>query len=217
MALWQSLYGGRPELRRKMLFGSVLVKDYDPAFDLSTIEPFDSATGALQDMTTSGLKDCGRTSSDGVTFAPTVNTDDSTSWQSRQTDRSDMTEDSETAQATFVETNPLTVALFKGVPLADVPALSATAGMDVKKPPSPSTIYRTVLVIGADSDDPTNGIYGVILYPRCAVTGKGQSQWHVGDLERQITFTPFFETTMQTSAVEMYDGPGWRALTPAAG
>lgn len=210
-ATWESLYGdAQTQLIRKMLFGAVLAMDYDPTNDLSSFTPF-ATDGTLADLTSSGLVDIGPLSSDGATFNPAVAGSDTMIWKSRQPARHDITSDVETAVIVPIGTNPASIALFRNLPFASVPALSTVAGLTVIKPTT-GTIYRTMLFIAADGEA-DQASYGAILYPKCSVTDKANSLWKTDtEVQRGLTITPFVDPLVGSDVVEFWDGPGFRAL-----
>lgn len=219
MPTWDSLFGGRAELVRKMLFGSLLLKDYDPAASLTTFTPFEATTGELRSLTADGFRDAGYLSDDGVTFSPDIDGEDTGAWQSRDPLRRDVTKDSETAQFTAIETRPETLALYRSLRLAQVGAFDGK-GLTMTKPKVPVMIPRSILAIGVDGEGPS-AIYGAVLYPRASVTDRGDHQWSASEIAGyELTITPYHDSVAGFAIRWWYDGPGWRALgntAPASG
>lgn len=216
-ATWESLFAGRTDLIRKMLFGSVLVKDYDPADSLKNFTPFDATTGGLSStlLTDKGWKDPGYVDENGVKFAPAVSTSDTNAWQARLPVRTDFTNATETAQVVFLEDNPITRALFSHKPINTAPALGSE-GFRLTHDLTPQLVYRSVLFIGVDGSG-SNAMYGYKLYPKCLMTKPGEQDWRANkELTWDLTFTPYPDPVAGFAIDEGIDGPGWRALAPAA-
>lgn len=211
MSEWATLYGNaRQELIRKMQFGTVLVKDYDPAGDLSTFTPFDT-DGTFADLTSAELTDVGPLTADGVEYSPSVSGSDTTIWQSRQVARHDVTEDTETAAFSPSGTSPTTIALYRNLLLSAVPAISASAGLRVTRP-NIGTIFRTVLFLAVDGAG-DQAVNAAVLYPKCSVTDKDKSDWKADtEVLRPLTLTPYRDPKVGSDIAEYWDGPGWRAL-----
>lgn len=212
VATWDSLFSGRPELIRKMLFGSVLVKDYDPADSLATFSPFDTDTGGLSDTltTTDGFQDLGYLTEEGVTFTPTYTLADVPAWQLRSPARSDVTVDSETAMFVATETRPAVEALYANKPLADAPDLGAS-GYTVTKDHAPQLIYRTLLCIGVDGSG-DNVQYGAKLYSRSLMTKPDKQTFSAKtELDFSMTFEAYWDTVSGFAVRTFRDGPGWRS------
>lgn len=217
-ATWESLFAGRTDLIRKMLFGSVLIKDYDPTDSLADFNPYDAATGGLSSTLLSdhGWNDPGYVDENGVKFAPATATSDTNAWQARLPVRTDFTNATETAQVVFLEDTPVVRAVFAHKPIKDVQALG-TERFRLTHDLTPQLVYRSVLFIGVDGSG-DNAIYGYKLYPKCLMTKPGEQDWRANkELVHDMTFTPYPDPVAGFAVDEGVDGPGWRALAGTTG
>lgn len=208
---WESLYGdAQTQLIRKMLFGGILIMDWDPSGDLSAFTAFQS-DGTLADLSGTDFVDIGPLTADGVDFNPAVAGSDTMIWKSRQPARHDITSDVETAAFVPNGTSPTTIALYRNLPLTGLDPISGSTSTRIAKPTA-GTIYRSLLFLGADGEA-DQAAYGAILYPKCSVTDKANSTWKTDtEIQRGLTVTPYVDPVCGTDVVEEWDGPGWRAL-----
>lgn len=210
---WDSIFPGNPGLVRKMLYGSVLVKDYDPQNTFATYSPFDADTGLLSPnlLTTDGFQDIAYLDENGVEFTPTYTTADTTAWQTRQPLRTDVTADTEQAKITALQTTPLTDALYNNVPLSTTDLLGAP-GYSMVKPKTPGIVFRSVLFLGVDGSA-GNYVFLATLYPKALMIKPDKQDW-VAKTELQIpmTFQAYPDSVAGYTIKRWKDGPGWRAL-----
>lgn len=210
---WDSIFPGNPALVRKALYGSILVQDYNPNNSFANYSPFDATTGLLSPtlLTSDGFVDCGYADENGVEFTPTYSVADTNSWQTRQPLRTDVTEDTEQAKITLLQSTPVADCLYHGLPLSSAGSLGA-AGYTVTKPKVPQIVYRTVMFIGVDG---TVGNYTFMakLYPRALMVKPDKKDW-IAKTEIQIpmTFQAYPDTVSGFTVRSFVDGPGWRAL-----
>jgi hypothetical protein len=212
-ATWDSLFEGRTELVRKVLFGSVLVRDYDPAVNLATFSPFDDTSGDLRGDLLTGTpawSDVGYLDESGVEWTPAFTTADTTGWQTRQAVRTDITEDSETAKIVCLESTPVVEALYYNRAISELPALGAHP-YKVTKPKTPELNYRSMLFLGVDGSGASRQ-YVAKLYPRCLVTKPDKQSWAPKtELQYPMTITPFPDSVSGFSVAHWHEGAGWRA------
>lgn len=211
-ATWDSLFTGRTELVRKALYGSVLIKDYDSANAFATYSPFDSTTGLLSStlLTTDGWTDLGYLDENGVQFTPTYTTVDTTTWQSRQSLRADVTVDTEQAMVTALQSSPFTDALYNSIPLASAGVLGSAA-YQLIKPKVPQIVYRSVLFLGVDG---AAGSYEFVgkLYPRCLMIKPDKQAWQAKtEIQIPLTFQSYPDSVAGFAQVSYREGPGWRS------
>jgi hypothetical protein len=207
-ATWDSLFGGDERQIRKGLYGSVLIKEYDPANTLGSYSPFDPATGGLSStlLTTDGFQDCGFLSDNGVQFTPQYAGSGVPVWQSREDARWDATQDSEQAMLTLVQSNPLIDAIRENLPL---PASSTPGapGYSYTKGAVPKNLFRTLLFLGIDGDS-----FIAKLWPRALMIKPDKQDWNAKTAADSIvTFQPFRDRQSGFSRRTFRDGPGWRA------
>src|SRR6185437_16114482 len=132
--LWTSLEQVNSNNIRKWLYGTVLIRDWDPAgtTSLADFTPFE-ADGSLKttlfDPSNPGGRwfDVGAIDASGVTFQPLYKTVDTDIWQSRLPQRTDVNADGEDVEFTCAETNPVALQLYNNLPLVDVPGTGATS------------------------------------------------------------------------------------------
>lgn len=209
---WDSLFTGRPELVRKALYGSVLIQDYSSANAFASYSPFDPTTGLLNStlLTTDGWTDLGYLDENGVQFTPTYTTVDTTTWQSRQSLRADVTVDTEQAMVTALQSSPLTDALYNSLPLASAGVLGSTA-YQLTKPKVPQIVYRSVLFLGVDG---AAGSYEFVakLYPRCLMIKPDKQAWQAKtEIQIPLTFQSYPDSVAGFSQTSYREGPGWRS------
>jgi hypothetical protein len=216
-ATWDTIFDGRTELVRKVLFGSLLVRDYDPTVDLSAFTPFDPTTGDLAGGLLTGPPawyDAGYLDESGVSFSPQFTTTDTMGWQSRQALRTDVTEDNEEAKVVCLEAKPEVEALYYALPLDTMPALGDHP-YKLTKPKTPNLIYRSILFLGIDGSGGTRQ-YVAKLYPRALMTKPDKQDWAPKtELQYPMTFTPYPDSVSGFSVARWHDGAGWRAYAAA--
>ncbi|HEX5119853.1 MAG TPA: fibronectin type III domain-containing protein [Pseudonocardiaceae bacterium] len=210
---WDSIFPGNSSLVRKVLYGSVLVRDYDPTNDFASWSPFDSTSGLLSStlLTDDGFQDVGFLDENGVSFDPTYSTADTTAWQTRQPLRTDVTADTEQAAIVALQSTPLTDALYNNVPLSTVSPLG-TPGYSMIKPKTPGIVYRSVLFLGVDGSA-GDYIFLAVLYPKALMVKPDKQDWVAKtELQVPITFQAYPDSASGFTIKRWRDGPGWRAL-----
>jgi hypothetical protein len=209
---WDSLFNGRPELVRKALYGSVLIQDYSASNAFATYSPFDSTTGLLTStlLTSDGWTDLGYLDENGVQFTPTYSVADTTTWQSRQALRADVTADTEQAMVTALQSSPLTDVLYNSLPLSAAGSLGAS-GYKIAKPKVPQIVYRSVLFLGVDG---AAGSYEFVakLYPRCLMIKPDKQAWQAKtEIQVPLTFQAYPDAVSGFTVETYREGPGWRS------
>ncbi|MGW2708075.1 phage tail tube protein [Streptomyces sp. NPDC001356] len=207
--------GLHTEYIRKQLVQAIFAADISTA---TITNPF-GTDGTLAAIP-AGYVPIGYTTDDGVSFPSDVSMSDVTSSQSSEPTRSDVESDVLTATFAPQETNPATVALYNGLPLAGTDALPAigSAAWSWDRAKTPRNPFRRLLFIGLDYGDDGGEIYVVKFMPRARLTDRDDETWNRADpTTRPVTFTAYRDSAYGTSCRNWIDGPGWRALAPAGG
>lgn len=223
--LWPSLYQGDGTRIRKWLYGSVLIRDWDAAgsTDMATIVALDPSTGnlnpaLLQPLSASGygFYDVGSITENGVEFNPKFSADDTKIWQSRKSQRTDITEDDEEVMFSCSETTPLVDYLWRNLPIGftGVPTFPSlgTSGYSVQKPFYSDTVYRQLLIIGVDGSVGANGQpeYSIEMRPRVSLSKKSKKQWAAKQVDvTELTFMTHIDPFTGTDALTLRGGIVW--------
>lgn len=202
--LWPSLYQGDGTRIRKWLYGSVLVRDWDPAGSTSMqnivvfTDDGNLNPALLQPVSASGygFYDVGSITENGVEFNPKFTVDETKIWQSRKSQRTDITEDDEEIMFSCSETTPLVDYLFNNLPIGftGVPAFPSlgSSGYSVTSPFYSDVVYRQLLIIGVDGSIGPNGQpeYAIELRPRVSLNKKSKKQWAAKQVDvTEVTYT----------------------------
>lgn len=227
--LWTSLEQTNANNIRKWLYGTVLVRDWDPAgtTDLSNFTPFDTdgslVTTLFDDANPGGRWfDIGSIDAGGVTFQPLYKTVDTDIWQSRLPQRTDVSMDGEDVEFTGCETNPVTLQLYNNLPLVDVPGTNAksilssvgASNFNVEYSIFPQIIYRQLLILGVDGEinDP---IYVCELRPRVSIVSLGKKGRAFNAKTPDcfdLSFGVYVDPASGFAKNALYGGPAWLAL-----
>lgn len=219
MATWTN--GGNTNYLRKMLFGSVYAIDYTGGSSLTALVTSIKANGLFNASGIGSLSpfasgnDLGTTTDDGVTFAASVDGDDVTVWQSRESARHDITSDVSTAQFMCLETRASVLNMYYNLAFSNPnAAVDAASGFNLPKPQA-GTVYRSMLFLGVDTAGVAGEAYGAVLYPKCSVTDKDDIQWHPGDpVQYSLTVTAYPDPAQNNvSAFMAFGGPGWPGVS----
>ena len=202
--LWPSFYTGDGSRIRKWLYGSVLVRDWDPAGSTNmTNLPVFAANGALNPLLLApvsqggyGFYDVGSITENGVEFTPKFNADETHIWQSRRSQRTDITMDDEEIMFSAADTTPLVDYLYYNLPIGftgvpTFPTIGAQ-GYQIVKPYYSDTVYRQLLIIGVDGSVGPNGQpeYQVELRPRVTLAKKNKRSWGSKQIDvKELTYT----------------------------
>lgn len=225
--LWPSFYTGDGSRIRKWLYGSVLVRDWDSAgsTDMSSLPVFASNGQLNPDLLKSvangghGFQDVGSITENGVEFIPQFTADETMIWQSRRSQRTDITKDDEEVQFSMAETTPLTDYLWFNLPIGSdvgsgiVPALG-TSNYSLAKPNYSDVVYRQLLIIGVDGSIGPNGQpeYVVELRPRVSLAKKSKKQWGSKQVDvTELTFTTHIDPFSGFDSKVLRGGSVWLA------
>ena len=220
--LWPSLYQGDGTRIRKWLYGSVLIRDWDangttamnglPVFlangNLNPNLLVPTASGGF------GFYDVGSITENGVEFNPQFTTDETMIWQSRRSQRTDITRDDEEITFSCMESTPLIDYLWYNLPIGftGVPTFPSIgqSGYSVSKPFFSDIVNRQILVIGVDGSVGPNGQpeYIAELRPRVTLQKKAKKQYQAKNADvTELTFSchvdPWsgFDTQVQRGGV----------------
>lgn len=222
--LWPSLQQGDGTRIRKWLYGSVFVRDWDPAgsTNMSTITVFQGDgnlnPALLQPVSAGGygFYDVGSITENGVEFNPKFSTDEVKIWQSRKSQRTDITEDDEEVMFSCAETTPLVDYLWRNLPIGftGVPLFPSlgTSGYSVAKPFYSDVVYRQLLIIGVDGSIGPNGQpeYVVELRPRVSLAKKNKKQWAAKQVDvTELTYTTHVDPFSGYDANTLRGGIVW--------
>jgi len=225
--LWTSLQQMNPNNLRKWLYGSVLVRDWDPlgTTSLTNFTPF-NADGSLSTTLFSSSNpggpwyDVGAIDVNGVDFSPRYKTVDTEIWQQRYPSRTDVDSDGEDIDITFAETNAVSLAIYNNQPLTSSPgtgALSAlnqvgASGFSQDYGLWPQIIYRQLLILGVDGEL-ANPIYIAELRPRVSLTKINKRMFSAKKADSfGVAFGTYPDPASGYVRRALYGGPGWLAL-----
>jgi hypothetical protein len=143
-----------------------------------------------------GFYDVGSITENGVEFTPKFNADETHIWQSRRSQRTDITMDDEEVMFSCADTTPLVDYLYYNLPIGftgvpTYPTLGAQ-NYQLQKPYYSDTVYRQLLLIGVDGSVGPNGQpeYQVELRPRVTLAKKNKRQWGSKQIDvKELTFT----------------------------
>jgi hypothetical protein len=151
-----------------------------------------------------------------VEFAPKFTVDDTKIWQSRRSQRTDITEDDEEIMFSCSETTPLVDYLWRNLPIGftGVPTFPSlgTSGYSVTKPFYSDTVYRQILVIGVDGSVGPNGQpeYAIEMRPRVSLSKKNKKQWAAKQVDiTELTYTSHLDPFTGTDALTLRGGIVW--------
>ena len=212
---------------RKWLYGTVLVRDWDPAgttslADFTAFETDGSLKTTLTDPSNPGGQwfDVGAIDANGVDFTPRYKTSDTDIWQSRLPQRTDVDGDGEDIDIVFAETNPVALALYNNLPLVDVPGTGANsvlqsigaADFEATYSVTPQIIYRQLLILGVDGEL-TNPIYVAELRPRVSLTKLNKRMFNAKKPDDfGVSFGVYVDPDSDFAKKALYGGPAWLAM-----
>jgi hypothetical protein len=224
--LWTSLQEIDSDNIRKWLFGSVLVRDWDPAgtTSLEGFSPFEtdgslSSTLFAQNNPGGQWFDVGGIDANGVDFTPRFKTVDTDIWQSRQPQRTDVDSDGEDIDITFAESNPVAMALYNNQPLVDVPGTGAnsvlqsigTSNFRASYSVFPQIIYRQLLILGVDGEL-SFPFYIAELRPRVSLTKRNKRMMNAKKADEfGVSFGVYPDNASGFAEDRVYGGAAWLA------
>lgn len=224
--LWTALEQINSSNIRKWLYGSVLVRDWDPAgtTSLENFSPFGDDGSLIDTLFASDNAggpwfDVGGVDANGVDFTPRYKTVDTDIWQSRMPQRTDVDSDGEDIDIVFAETNPVALALYNNLPLVDAPGTGATSilqsigttNFSVEYSVVPQIIYRQLLIIGVDGelDFP---FYVAELRPRVSLTKLNKRMFNAKKADEfGVSFGTYPDTASGFVKNAVYGGAAWLA------
>ena len=217
--LWTSLYTGDATRIRKWLYGSVLIRDWSASGSTAITTPNifqadGSITSTLLSPSNPGGQwyELGALSEDGVELNPKFATDETKIWQSRRSQRTDITEDNEEIMLTAMQSSPLIDCLRNNQPLSWLTGQEVgEIGYQATKPLTTDTIYRQIVVIGVDGTQ-TNAEYIAEIRPRVALGKIGKRSFSAKKVDStELTFNVFPDPASGYAAATLRSGPSWAA------
>lgn len=225
--LWTAFDQVNANNLRKWLYGSVLVRDWDPAgtTTLAGFTPFNtdgSLKTTLFDASNPGGPwfDLGAIDANGVDFAPRYKTSDTDIWQSRLPQRTDVDGDGEDIDLVMAETNPVALALYNNLPLVDVPGTGANSvlqsigasNFSATYSTTPQIIYRQLLILGVDGEL-TNPLYIAELRPRVSLTKLNKRMFNSKKADDfGVSWGVYVDPASGFAKNAVYGGPAWLGL-----
>lgn len=204
----------KDELIRKALAGSVFIGS-SSAPVVTALTGTDSTLAVLPG--TNAYTDGGNFTDEGARFSRAVERSEVTSFGSYNPTRTDITSDAETFAIDFQETNKQTISMFTGADPASLVPTVASGELKIVKPDRPSP--RTYRVLALSVDGPTESeIYIARFYPRVKVSDfSDQAYAKDGVIQWGATFAAEKDSTVGSSLVYFFGGPGWKALLTQMG
>jgi len=216
--LWTSLEQLNSNNIRKWLYGTLLIRDWNPdgSTSLAGFTPFASDGNLLSTLTSpsnpgGAWLDVGAIDENGVDFTPRYKTVDTDIWQSRLPQRTDVDSDGEDVDFYCAETNPVVLALFNNQPLSNLQSIgSSTFTVDYSI--VPQIIYRQIMVIGVDGEL-DDALYVAEIRPRVSLTKLDKRQFNAKKPDSfGFSFGVYVDPASGFAKQSMYGGPAWLAL-----
>jgi len=163
-----------------------------------------------------GFYDVGNITENGVEFNPQFNVDEVMVWQSRKSQRSDITKDEEEVAFSMADSTPLVDYLWHNLPIGTagtgaVPSLGSS-GYSVSKPFYSDIVYRQLLIIGVDGSVGPNGQpeYVVELRPRVSMCKKSKKQWAAKQVDvTELTWCCYVDPASGYDIKQLRGGTVW--------
>lgn len=228
--LWPSLFQGDEDNIRKALYGSWLIRDWNFATTSLTNVSFFGSDGNLNPNLFSPTNpggpwfDPGYLGEKGPEFTPKLDVKATKVMQSRWPGRYDYTGQSEEIGATFMESNPITDAIYHNKPLwnfaSGTPAIPevGAVGYNMAAPVELDLIWRQALFIAVDGRSGAN-YYTLRIYPKFLFGDFGKIPWNIEEAAAlpvkgfaipDAYTTPPDGITVGSPRWVLRDGPGWR-------
>jgi hypothetical protein len=221
-ATWDQIFTGNDSRILKAQYGSILIRDYaGSATNMSAYSPFDPLTGYLSTTltTTDGWVDCGLIDESGIQFTPKVTTVDILAWQSRQVQRTDITQDSEDFAFTMLQEGPLADVLTYQLPLTAMQPLGAE-GYGVQKLTAPSLRSRQIIALGVDRNNGADE-YFAIMFPLVRMVKPDKYEFSdKNPLASMLNWSSYIDPYSGFAVKRLREGPQWRSsggITAAPG
>lgn len=222
--LWTALEQENANNIRKWLYGTVLVRDWDPAgsTSLAGFTPFVAGGNLVTTLMSPSNPggpwfDFGYLDDNGVEFTPKYTTDEVDVWQTRWPVRIDATKDGEEITVVCAETNPVVDAVFNNLPLSNLASESALqsvgqSGYQVTYSNVPQIIYRQLLIIGVDAAL-SSAIYVVEIRPKTSMIKPEKRSFNAKKADMfGMTFGCYPDPVTGYAKSHVYGGPGWLQL-----
>ena len=215
--LWTSLQQDNANNIRKWLYGSVLVRDWNPdgSTSLSSLAPFATDGNLITTLLTEGFPggqfyDVGAIDEAGVDFTPKYKSVDTMIWQSRFPQRTDVDGDGEEVMFTCAESNPVVDCLFNNLPLSSLQSIGDSA-YAVTYSTVPQIIYRQLLVIGVDGEL-ADAEYIVEARPRTSIVNLDKRQYNAKKIDDfGLRFSCYVDPASGFIKRTFRGGPAWLA------
>lgn len=198
------------ELIRKALQGSVFVAP-STATALTALTGTDSLLATLP----TGSVDIGYATKDGTSFERAIDASETTSWGATDPTRRDITSDVVTIHVVAQETKASVLGLYWGLDATALVPVAASGETTLTKPLRPLNRFYRLLTIGVDSNS-SGEIYIARYNPYVSVTSLGSQKYSDdGEINYDLTFTAYPDSTLGYSEKMFYGGLGWKALITA--
>lgn len=198
------------ELIRKALQGSVFIAP-STATALTALTGTDSLIATLP----TGTVDLGYATKDGTSFERAIDASETTSWGATDPTRRDITSDVVTIHVVCQETKAAVLGLYWGLDATAIVPVAASGETAIAKPLRPLNRFYRLLTIGVDSNS-SGEIYIARYNPNVSVTALGSQKYaDDGEINYDLTFTAYPDSTLGYSEKMFYGGPGWKALITA--
>jgi hypothetical protein len=224
--LWPSLYQGDGTRIRKWLYGSVLIRDWDAngTTAMNSLQVF-LANGNLNPNLLvptasggNGFYDVGSITENGVEFNPQFTTDETMIWQSRRSQRTDITRDDEEITFSAMESTPLIDYIWYNLPIGftGVPTFPSIGASNygVTKPFYSDVLFRQLLIIGVDGSVGVNGQpeYIAELRPRVTLQKKAKKQYQAKQADvTELTYSVHIDPWSGFDTQVLRGGSVWLA------
>lgn len=208
-----TIKGIKKRLIRKALAGSVLLADEDAVTPTS----FTTGAGAVFAIP-AGFEPLGAISRDGSpTFSPETESSDVESWGELEATRTDLISRNLTVTWTGQETHKRNLELYHGVDLSAIEADGTTGEVAFSDPTDPATRYFRAIFIGIDGRD-EDAIYIIKYLPRLTITEVAEQAYGTENaVEYGFTGRAKVDDTLGYSVLNVFAGPGWKALSALHG
>jgi hypothetical protein len=156
------------------------------------------------------------TKKDGVQFSRNTKNDDENSWGYVESTRTDITDDTVSAQFTMQEINRWTQEIYDMVDLSAVHPDATTGEFAWNKPLLAVPIYKRVIYLAVDGTG-TGRRYRLKIMPKGQITAVKDESWSsTGATEFPVTITAKTDSTLGYSVRTVMGGPGQKSLNTAA-
>jgi hypothetical protein len=152
------------------------------------------------------------TQKDGVQFSRNVRNDDENSWGYLESTRTDITEDTVSAQFTMQEVNRWSQEIYDMVDLSAVHPDATTGEVAWNKPLLATPIYKRVVYMAVDGTGTTRR-YRFKIMPKGQITAVKDEAWsNSSAVEFPVTITAKTDSTLGYAVRTVMAGPGQKTL-----